>query len=86
MHIVGSMLHETRKSIQKMLHVPPKCGSSQTHLIVVGEVEVSAEPGLDLGVGAAGVDVALGGHGVVVVQPAAAVHDMVLLKHTESRS
>ena len=52
---------------------------ANSHLIVVGKVEVSAEPGLDLGVGADGVDVALGGHGVVVVQPAAAVDDVALL-------
>ena len=47
-------------------------------------MEVAAEPALDLRVGADGVDVALGGNGIVVVEPAAAVHDVALLRWTGS--
>ena len=54
------------------------------YLIVVGQMEVATEPALDLRVGADGVDVALGGNGVVVVEPAAAVNDVALLQWTGS--
>jgi hypothetical protein len=59
---------------------PAVLNAAAAHLIVVRKVEVAAEPRLDLGVGADGVDEALGGHRVVVVQPAASVHDVAFLK------
>ena len=52
----------------------------ETHLIVVRKVEVAAEPRLDLRVGSDSVDEALRGHRIVVVQPAAPVHDVALLE------
>ena len=61
------------------------CGQGVwAYLIVVGQMEVATEPALDLRVGADGVDVALGGNGVVVVEPAAAVNDVALLQWTGS--
>eukprot|EP00982_Pelagococcus_subviridis_P013119 31220-Pelagococcus_subviridis.AAC.3 len=62
--------------------VPP--GERDGVFVIVRQVEVRGEPPFDLRVAAHGVDEELRRHGVVVVEPAAAVDDVALLQDAET--
>mmetsp|Transcript_24257 Transcript_24257/g.55801 ORF Transcript_24257/g.55801 Transcript_24257/m.55801 type:complete len:245 (-) Transcript_24257:525-1259(-) len=78
------LCEDTRSTVGVGPLLARDCRESDGVLVILAEVEVAREPGLDAAVLADELDVLLGDVTRRVVEPAAPVDHVVLLKHTES--